>query len=640
VSDRSNSRPGVVFVAALLALTAGSLAPAHAQGPQQVRARYEKREVSVPMRDGVKLFTTIYEPRDRSRNYPILIQRTPYSVQPYGADSYRADLGPSPLFFDSGYIFVYQDVRGRWMSEGDFVNMRPIVDHKADPQAIDESTDTFDTISWLLTNVENHNGRVGQWGISYPGFYTSCGLIDVHPALVAASPQAPIVDWFVGDDFHHNGALFLPHAFNFLATFGRPRPGPTNRSYGFRFDHGTPDGYQFFLDMGPLSNADARYYKGSVAFWNEMLEHDTYDDWWKARNLRPHLKNIRPAVMTVGGWFDAENLYGALETYKTIERSSPEATNRLVMGPWYHGGWAHGEANALGPIEFGAATGPYYRQTMEFPFFQHYLKGIGPDDASEARVFETGRNAWRSYDTWPPKQAAVTEIYLCDHETLAFEPAAESGAEAFDAFVSDPHKPVPFVDETVNNMTIEYKVEDQRFAARRPDVLVYETAPLEAPLTVAGPIDVDLQVSTTGTDADWVVKVIDVYPPDAPDPDTNPRQIRMGGYQQLVRGDVLRGKFRNSYETPEPFVPGQPTPVVMHLNDVNHTFLPGHRLMVQVQSSWFPLVDRNPQTFLNINKATADDFHKAEHRVYRSRDLPSKLRLPILPQPVETGETR
>jgi putative CocE/NonD family hydrolase len=608
-------------------------APAAAQGVEEVKARYTKYEYKIPMRDGVRLFTAVYVPKDASARapYPILLTRTPYTVAPYGVDKYKADLGPSPQFGKSGYIFAYQDVRGRWMSEGEFVNMRP---EKDGSSRVDESTDTFDTIDWLVKNVPGNNGRAGQYGISYPGFYTACGLIDAHPALKAASPQAPVTDWFIGDDWHHNGAFLLTHCFNFLSVFGHPRPAPTSKLDVKPFDYGTPDGYDYLLNLGPLANVDAKLFKGDVAFWNEVMDHGTYDDWWKARNLRPHLKGVRPAVMTVGGWFDAENLFGALECYKAIESSGPEATNTLVMGPWFHGGWSRGDGAALGHAKFNAKTSEFYRESIEFPFFEKHLKDKSPSngDLPEAYVFETGRNQWRKLDAWPPKEARATPVYLRAGGWLAFEaPGQGSDPGAADEYVSDPAHPVPFVGEVANTMVREYMVADQRFASRRTDVLTYQTEPLDHDLTVAGPVQVTLHVSTTGTDADWVVKLVDVYPGDAPDPDPNPSGVKMGGFQQLVRGDVLRGKFRKSFERPEPFTPGAPAEVTFTLPDLFHTFRPGHRLMVQVQSSWFPLIDRNPQTFVDIYKAKATDFRKATQRVYRSQERASRLVLPVLP---------
>jgi putative CocE/NonD family hydrolase len=608
------------------------LAPAlaFAQGQVYVQAHYTKYEYKIPMRDGTRLFTAVYVPKDTSRRYPILLTRTPYSVQPYGVDRFKDNLGPSALFGKESYIFAYQDVRGRWMSEGEFVNMRPRKTEREGPKDIDESTDTYDTIEWLTKNVDHNNGRVGMYGISYPGFYTDCGLIDAHPALKAASPQAPVTDWFIGDDWHHNGALFLPHAFNFLATFGRPRPEPT-RNFNPKFDHGMPDGYRFFLEMGPLYNADKKYFKGDVAFWNEVMHHGTYDAFWKARNLRAHLKRIRPAVMTVGGWFDAENLFGALETYKTIEANGPASRNMLVMGPWLHGGWSGGDGESLGHVPFRSKTSVYYRESVELPFFEHYLKDKGPLELPEALVFETGTNQWRHHDAWPPAQAKPRSLYLRSGGGLAFDQAPEESDDAVDTYVSDPAKPVPFIDTIGIGMTPEYMVADQRFASRRPDVLVYQTGELESDVTLAGPIRAELFVATSGTDSDWVVKLIDVYPDDYPDPNPNPANVRMGGFQQLVRGDVMRGKFRESFETPEAFTPDKRTRVNFAIQDVNHTFRTGHRIMVQIQSSWFPLVDRNPQTFVDIYQAKESDFRKSTQRVFRTRDAASRIQVMVLP---------
>jgi uncharacterized protein len=601
-----------------------------AQGLEAVKAGYTKYEYRIPMRDGKRLFTAVYVPKDANQKYPILLTRTPYSVGPYGVDRYKDNLGPSPLFAKEGYIFAYQDVRGRWMSEGAHVNMRPHNPNKKGSDDVDESSDTYDTIEWLLKNVPGHNGKVGMYGISYPGFYTAAGMIDAHPALKAASPQAPIVDWFVGDDFHRNGALWLPHLFNFIADFGRPRPEPTRKGKP-RFEHDTPDGYDFFLRLGPLANADKKYFKGDVPFWNDVMAHGTYDEFWRSRNLRPHLKNIKPAVMTVGGWFDAENLFGALETYKHVEDNSPGITNVLVVGPWVHGGWSGGDGDALGHVRFNAKTSPFYREHIELPFFEHHLKGKGEKKHPEAWVFETGTNVWRKHDAWPPKNAKPRSMYFHADGRLAVERPAEAEPEAHDEYVSDPAKPVPFQSKIDIGMSADYMTADQRFAASRPDVLTYVTPVLEQDVTVSGPVLAELFVSTTGTDSDWVVKLIDVYPDDYPDPNPNPTGVRMGGYQQMVRGHVMRGKFRNAYFRPEPFEPGKPTRVPIQLDDVYHTFRPGHKLMVQVQSSWFPLMDRNPQTFVDIYSAKESDFKKATQRVYRTRDLASKVTLPVVP---------
>ncbi len=612
-----------------LVLFATSANDAPAQGLEYVKAHYTKYEYRIPMRDGKKLFTAVYVPKDDSKRYPILLLRTPYNVKPYGVDQYKDNLGPSPLFGRSGYIFAYQDVRGRWMSEGDFVNMRPHNPNKKDSE-IDESSDTWDTIEFLVKHVPNNNGRVGQSGISYPGFYTAAGMIDAHPALKASSPQAPVTDWFIGDDWHHNGALFLPHMFNFMASFGRPRTGATKK-FDYKFEHGTPDGYDFFLRLGPLANADKRYFKNEVAFWNEAMKHGTYDDFWKARNLRQHLKNIRPAVMTVGGWFDAENLFGALETFKKVEATNEGRPNVLVMGPWLHGGWSRGDGESLGDVSFNSKTSAFFRENIEFPFFEFHLKGVGEFKHPKAWVFETGTNQWRKHDAWPPKSGQRRSLYLHAQGNISWTQPEDSEAEGYDEYISDPAKPVPYLNKIDIGMRPDYMVADQRFAGRRTDVLVYETGVLEEDVTIAGPIRVDLHVSTTGTDSDWIVKLIDVYPDDYPDPNPNPRGVRMGGYQQLVRGDVMRGKFRNSYEKPEPFTSGKPTSVSFTMQDSYHTFRTGHRIMVQVQSSWFPLVDRNPQTFVDIYEAKDSDFRKATQRVYHSRAMPSHVSVVVLP---------
>jgi putative CocE/NonD family hydrolase len=594
----------------------------NARADESVKAQYTKYEYRIPMRDGIRLFTSVYVPKDVSHPYPILLCRTPYSVQPYGEDDYKSEIGPSPLFSSEGYIIAYQDVRGRWMSEGEYINMRPHKENKSGPRDIDESTDTYDTIDWLVKNVPNNTGKAGMWGISYPGFYVAAGMIDAHPALKAVSPQAPIADWFAGDDWHHNGALFLPHAFNFFADFGHPRPQPTSKGRERDFDYGTPDGYSFFLELGPLSSANTKHFKDDVPFWKELLAHSNYDDFWTARNLRPHLKDIRPAVLTVGGWFDAENLYGALEVYKNVEASSPGATNLLVMGPWLHGGWSRSDGASLGPIPFNSATSAYYREHIEFPFFQHFLKGKGVANFPEARVFETGTNQWRSYDTWPPRSTKPRSLFLNSAGRITFDAPSGSTRPACDEYVSDPARPVEFIEPIAQRMTGDYMIQDQRFASRRPDVLVYQTPALDADLTLVGPIQARLFVSTSGTDSDWIVKLIDVYPGTFPGTGAG---VPLGGYQQLVRGDVMRGKFRKSLSAPEPFVPDQPTTVNFQLNDIAHTFRTGHKIMIQVQSTWFPLVDRNPQTFVDIATAKESDFRKATQRVYRSAELPSHL---------------
>jgi putative CocE/NonD family hydrolase len=594
-----------------------------------IREHYVRSDHRIPMRDGVHLFTVVFAPRETSETYPLLMRRTPYGAVPTGKDRFPKTLGPNPLFAREKYIFVYQDVRGRYLSEGEFVNMRPQLDAHAGPKDIDESTDTYDTIAWLLKHVPNHNGKVGLTGISYPGFYAAAGMINAHPALKAVSPQAPIADWFF-DDFHHHGAFFLPHAFNFFAVFGQPRPEPTSKRAP-PFKHGTPDGYQFFLDLGPLKNADPRYFKGQVAYWNEMARHPNYDAYWQARNLLPHLRKVAPAVLTVGGWFDAEDLYGALKTYAAIEKQNPGIVNALVMGPWSHGGWAGKVGDRLGNVSFGAPTAPYFQAQIELPFFNYFLKGKGPDHVPEARVFETGVNRWREFDHWPPQGLVKKSLYFRGSRRLDPDPPADDD-DAHDDYVSDPAHPVPYTETITTRMDPAYMTDDQRFASRRTDVLSYQTRALEKDVTLAGSLRADLWVSTSGTDADWVVKLIDVFPPDAKDfPGMAPGE-HLGGYQMMVRSEVIRGRFRNSYAKPEPFVPRQPSRVKLELQDVLHTFQKGHRVMVQVCSTWFPLVDRNPQKYVpNIFEADAADFVPARQSVYRSRQHPTRLEVGVLP---------
>lgn len=590
-----------------------------------IRAHYTKSEHQIPMRDGMRLYTAVYAPKDLSQKYPILLNRTPYSLRPYGVNNYRSSLGHGEAYMREGFIFVYQDVRGRNRSEGEFVHVRPVIPpEKRRQKDIDESTDTYDTIEWLVKHLPNNNGRVGMFGISYPGFYAAMGAVAAHPALKATSPQAPVTEWFIGDDFRHNGALFLTHAFNFLTTFGRGAP-PEGITSWPRFEYGTPDGYDFHLRTGALQNYDEKYLRGEIAFWKELLENDTYSEFWKSRDPRSHLKGITPAMLTVGGWFDAEDVFGPLRVYEAAERQGPKSANLLVMGPWHHGAWSRPGYDRLGDVRFHQDTSKFYLDKIEFPFFMHHLKEKGEGaKLPEAYMYETGRNEWHAFPVWPPKEAKEKTFFLSENGRLAGEKPA-AGAAAFDEYISDPAKPVPFVGYITDRMTIDYMVADQRFAGRRPDVLVYETEQLENDLRLAGPLKVKLHVSVSGTDADFVVKVIDVYPNDYPDNAPNPANVRMGGYQQLLRGEPFRGKFRRSLEKPEPFKPGEMDVVEFEMPDIFHTFRRGHRLMVQVQSTWYPLVDRNPQKFMPIQEAKAADFVKATHRVYRSAAAPSAL---------------
>ena len=589
---------------------------------------YTKYEHRIAMRDGIKLFTRVFVPKDDSSPWPIVLSRTPYALKPYGSDNYSSPAGTLRELARDRFILVSQDVRGRYGSEGEYQHVRPFNPHKG-PRDIDENSDTFDTIEWLVKNVPNNNGKVGMFGISYPGFYTSMGMIDSHPALKAASPQAPIADWFMGDDLNHNGAFFLAQNFDFFFKFAQ-RPEDPLHEEAKAFPFRTPDGYDFFLRMGPLANSEAALFQGRSPEWREFLAHPTYDAYWQARNIRPHLKNIRCAVMTVGGWFDAEDLFGPLETYRATERQNPGITNILVIGPWAHGAWGREDGDTLGDVNFRAKTGQYYREKIELPFFRHFLKGDTNYTVTEAHLFETGTHQWRRFDAWPPRDAVARSLYFRAGGKLDFS-APVAMDSAFDEYVSDPAKPVPYTLEPTTAYPRSYPVHDQRFAASRTDVLVYETAPLEEDLTFGGPLKATLHVSSTGTDSDFVIKLVDVYPGDFPDPVPNPARVKMGGYQQLLRGDVFRAKFRNSFEKPEPLEPGKVTKLEFTIPDVLHTFRRGHRVMVQVQSSWFPLVDRNPQTFVNIPTAKPEDFKKATQRVYRAADAASSLTVQVLP---------
>ena len=593
-------------------------------------ANYTKSEHMIPMRDGVRLFLSVYAPKDTSQKYPILLIRTPYTVAPYGEDNYRSLPANMEKFAREGFIFAFEDVRGTTKSEGEYVNVRPYLPVKHGPKDVDETTDSYDTVDWMVKNIPDNNGNVGIWGISYPGFYAAMAAIDAHPALKAASPQAPVVDWFMGDDWRHNGALFLAHAFGFFSGFGHPwiEPGDIRPHQVATFQRGTPDGYEFFLKLGPLRNIDPALFGTQAAYWKELLEHNRYDGYWQARNMRPYLKNITPAMLTVGGWFDAEDVLGPLGVYRSIEAQSPQTTSTLVEGPWSHGGWM-GDGDRLGNVRFAAKTAEYFRDKIMLPFFVHYLKP-GKDDSKlpKAYVFETGRNQWRQLDSWPPHETEARTLYLREGGKLS-ETAPPRG-QGFDEYVSDPAKPVPFTEEISPGMTYNYMTSDQRFAARRTDVLVYETEPLEADFTIAGPITCDLRASTSGTDTDWVVKLVDEYPGGYPDPDPNPTGVHMGGYQQLVRGEPFPARFRNSYEKPQASEPGQVAKIAFTMPDVYHTFRRGHRILVHVQSSWFPLVARNPQKFVDYDRATEADFQKATERVYRSSENPSAIKVLVV----------
>jgi putative CocE/NonD family hydrolase len=608
-----------------------------------VKAHYTKYEYRIPMRDGVKLFTSVYMPKDMSVTYPIMVDRTPYSVGPYGEDQYKKSLGPSDDFEKAGYIFVYQDVRGRYESEGTFVEMRPHIDDKKSPKDVDDASDMYDTVDFLLKHVPDNNGKVGIWGISYPGFYTSASIIDSHPAIKAASPQAPMTNLFMGDDAYHGGAFMLSANFGFYANF-EPQKNPISAVDAQKvipFDSGTPDDYEFYLKAGATENLATKSLKNENWLFNDQLHHDTFDDYWKARNLAPHMKNVKCAVMVVGGWYDAEDLSGPWRTWDAIGTLNPGTVDTIVEGPWVHGGWARSDGDQLGDVSFNAKTGEYFRKNIQFPFFEYYLKGKG-EPMPKAYMFETGTNVWRKYDAWPPHGAEAKTLYFHSSGKLSFD-APGADETKYDEYVSDPAHPVPFVDYTTDTVPQRYMVDDQRFAGRRGDVLVYETQPLTEDVTIAGPISPKLKIASSGTDSDFVVKLIDVYPNDYPDPAETPATrnkrilsappLLMGGYQQLLRGEPMRAKFRDSWEKPTPLKPGEVTAVDFTMPDLDHTFRKGHRIMVQVQSSWFPLVDRNPQTFVDIPYAAPKDFVKATEQVFHTPDAASGVQVMVVPQP-------
>jgi putative CocE/NonD family hydrolase len=617
--------------------------------PPKLADRYTKIERRIPMRDGVELFAAIYLPKDAGSPHPILLKRTPYSCAPYGEANVPDSIAPSSLFTDRDYIVVLEDVRGCFQSGGDFEHMRWDV----------EARDAWDTIDWLVKNVPSSNGRVGLWGISYPGFYAAAGAIDAHPALKAVSPQAPIADWFF-DDFHHHGAFFLAHSLNFFKGFGIPREGlRTEWPKESAFTMGTPDGYRFFLELGALSNVEPKLFRGRVPYWSAFVEHPNYDDYWKSIDLLPHLRRVAPAVLTVGGWFDAEDLYGPLQVYRATERLNPGAWNALVMGPWSHGGWARTDGDRLGNVRFGGRQSLWYREQVELAFFERHLRDQPAKELAEATMFETGANRWRSFEQWPPKGAQPRSLILRGDRMLALDsppaeprdaPASPKAARdlvACDEFTSDPRSPVPFTEAIDPGMTRAYMTDDQRFAARRGDVLSWQSAPLDADVTLAGPLLANLWVSTSQQDADWVVKLVDVFPGDfqweGEDAEAAKQELTqrpagaetprpMGDYQMMVRSEVIRGRFRDGYAEPKPFTPGEPTLVKLPLQDVLHTFRKGHRIMIQVQSTWFPLVDRNPQKWVdNVFAATDADFVPAVHRVWRDPAHATRIDVLVLP---------
>lgn len=579
-----------------------------------VKNSYTKKEVYIEMRDGKKLFTTIYQPIDQRKDYPILMIRTPYSVAPYGKDNFKVPLGPNREYMYEGYVFVYQDVRGKYMSEGDFIANRPVsVDG-----GVDESTDTYDTIDWLVKNVKS-NKNVGIWGVSSPGMYASMSLINSHPNLKAVSPQAPVTDWFLGDDRHHNGAFMLMGTFSFLSSFGKNRDSISTRHPGGFGAYGTTDSYNFYLKTGALKNFNEKYLDYKSVLWNEMMDNPNYSQYWEERNYLKHIKQITPQVLVVGGWFDQEDLYGPLKTYSHLQKINLERTH-FVMGPWYHGSWTRSGGNALSNLHFESNTNDYYRKEIEMPFFKKYLKDNDSKDISKVQIFFTGANFWKTFDTWPIKNIDTSHLYMHMDEKLSFK--KPENLEAKVSYISDPSNPVPYTNERTVFRGYKYMIEDQFFAAKRPDVLVFESDILEDDLHIAGNIQANLFISSTGTDADFIVKLIDVYPHDA--------KSNMSDYQLMVRGEVMRSKYRNSFSNPEPLVANRIHQVKFDMQDAAHVFKKGHRIMVQVQSTWFPLVDRNPQKFIDIYKADDSDFSTQTQTIYLSKDFPSSLILPII----------
>jgi putative CocE/NonD family hydrolase len=582
------------------------------------RDNYTKKEVTIEMRDGIKLHTTIYAPKDTSKTYPILMMRTPYSCRPYGDDVYKTNLGPNKYLMEEGNIMVYQDVRGRWNSEGVYDNMRAYIPNKTGNQT-NKTNNTYDTIEWLINNVENNNGKVGTYGISYPGFYATYSLLDAHPALKAVSPQACIGDFFF-DDFYHNGAYLLSY-WRATSVFGYMKEEPTTESWYEFPDIGTEDQYQFFLDNMPLSKLN-KYFDEDNVFMEQLKTHVTYDEFWQSRGIIQHLKDIKPATMIVGGQFDAEDLYGPYNTYASIEKNS-DNYNTLVFGPWSHGDWARTkERQVIGNIHFGDNISDYFQKNIETKFFNHFLKGDanGQTGLAEAHLFDTGKKEWVSFDTWPPANAEKENYFMQPGERLTQQ---TTRIIATSDFISDPKKPVPYSEDVKVVFTPrKFMTDDQRFASRRPDVLTFETEVLEADITLAGDILTKLNVSTTGTAADWIVKVIDVFPADTENTKDVQDHLKLSNYHMLVRSETLRGRFRNSMTNPEPFVPNQKTAVNLELQDVFHTFKKGHKIQVQVQSTFFPYIDANPQTYVdNIFDAKEEDFKSQIHKVYNDSSI-------------------
>jgi len=593
----------------------------HTPAQSQTEDKYNRREVMITMRDGVKLHTVIFTPKNQTEALPFLIERTPYGVNDYPSpekNGYVKDMA------DDGYIFVYQDIRGRYLSEGKF-EMQRFTRNKKDATAIDESTVTYDTIDWLLKNVANNNGKAGMYGISYDGWTTVMGAIDPHPALVAVSEQATPADMFLGDDFHHNGAFRLSYGFEYAFM-----EEATKTDSLFPFDK--YDTYEWYLKLGPLSNVNKKYFFNKLPSWNDFVNHPNYDTFWQKQSLAYRLDSPRVYTMNVAGWWDQEDFYGPQKAYEVWEKKDGHHKNYIVIGPWNHGGWAGGPGKKLGNINFDSSTGETFRKNIQARWFSYYLKGKGEGNFAEAITFQTGSNTWKTYDNWPPKEAVKKNIYFREDGKLSFEKPASSNTDAFDSYISDPAHPVPYrtrpVEETYSPGSRWYTwlTEDQRFVHNRPDVLSWETETLEEDVTVTGTITAKLFAATTGSDADWIMKLIDVYPEKYPD------DPKMGGYQFMVANDVFRGRFRNSFEKPEPITPNKVEEYTIDLHSLNHVFKKGHKIMVQVQSTWFPIIDRNPQKYVpNIFEAKESDFQKATQKIYRSAMYPSHIELSVMP---------
>jgi len=582
--------------------------------------KYSRQEVMIPARDGIKLHTVIFTPKNQAEALPFLLERTPYGVSDYPSpekNGYIKDMA------DDGYIFVYQDIRGRYLSEGTFA-MQRFNRNKKDPKAIDESTDTYDTFNWLLKNIKNNNGKAGMYGISYDGWTTVMGALDPHPALVAVSEQATPSDMFLGDDFHHNGAFRLSYGFEYAFM-----EEATKTDSLFPFDN--YDTYEWYLKLGPLSNVNKKYFFNKLPSWNDFVNHPNYDEFWKKQSTPYRLDSPRVHIMNVAGWWDQEDFYGPQKAYEKWEKTDVHHKNYIVIGPWNHGGWAGGPGDKLGNINFDSPTGEKFRKEIQARWFAYYLKGKGDGNFAEAITFQTGSNTWKNYDSWPPKNAVKKNLYFQADGKLSFEKPATTSTDTYDSYISDPAHPVPYrtrpIEETYGPGSRWYTwlTEDQRFVNNRPDVLSWQTETLTDDVTVTGNIFAKLFAATTGSDADWVVKLIDVYP------EQYPKEPKMAGYEFMVANDVFRGRFRKSFETPEAMTPNKVEEYTVDLHSLNHVFKKGHKIMVQVQSTWFPIIDRNPQKFVpNIFDAKEEDFQMATHKIYRSAEAASHIELSVM----------